>query len=90
MPSAASEWINRWIASFAPTSTPRVGSSAMKTRGRRNSHFANSTFCWLPPESVLTRALFDRVRTSSRPISSEVRFRSERSAITPTLDTSPR
>ena len=38
----------------------------MKTSGRRNSHFAKSTFCWFPPESVFTAALGDRVRTSSR------------------------
>ena len=42
----------------------------MRTRGRRKSHFANSTFCWLPPESVRRPALAAWARTSKRSISS--------------------
>ena len=41
----------RWISDFAPTSTPRVGSSRKITRGRTDSILAIATFCWLPPES---------------------------------------
>ena len=40
------------MARLAPTSTPRVGSSAISTRGSRSSIRANSSFCWLPPDSV--------------------------------------
>ena len=32
---------------------PRVGSSRIRTFGAGISHFANSTFCWLPPDRVL-------------------------------------
>ena len=42
------------MARFAPMSTPRVGSSAMITRGLPRSIRAKSTFCWLPPDSVRT------------------------------------
>ena len=35
----------------APASTPRVGSSARSTTGCASDERANSTFCWLPPES---------------------------------------
>ena len=64
-----------WIARRAPTSTPRVGSSRIRIRGSWNRHLPNSTFCWLPPDIVLTIALGDAgvtarsassVRTSSR------------------------
>ena len=36
------------------TSMPWVGSSRISTRGLVASHFDSTTFCWLPPESVLT------------------------------------
>ena len=65
IPRAARSTISSWICRFAPTSTPRVGSSAISTRGGRTSHFANSTFCWLPPESVETGASNEEVRMSS-------------------------
>src|ERR1019366_6608410 len=39
---------------FAPTSTPRVGSSAMSKLGVRSSDRANNTFCWLPPDRAET------------------------------------
>ena len=35
----------------APMSTPRVGSSSSRTRGRSSSARASSTFCALPPDS---------------------------------------
>ena len=37
------------MAALAPTSTPCVGSSSSSTRGSLRSHFASTTFCWLPP-----------------------------------------
>ena len=33
---------------------PRVGSSTIESRGRRLSHLARTTFCWLPPDKVET------------------------------------
>ena len=40
------------MSRFAPTSTPRVGSSAMSTAGWASMARANMSFCWLPPESA--------------------------------------
>ena len=51
MPRAASVRISRWISTRAPTSTPRVGSSRMRTFGCDASHRPMTTFCWLPPLS---------------------------------------
>ena len=48
-PGAAS--VSR-ISAFAPTSTPRVGSSISSTRGRVITLRAITTFCWLPPLSA--------------------------------------
>ena len=45
---------------------PIVGSSMMKTRGLVSSHLANSTFCWLPPESWRAWAKGPGARTFSR------------------------
>ena len=45
-----------WISAIAPTSTPRVGSSKMISFGFCTSALATTTFCWLPPESSMTRA----------------------------------
>ena len=53
-PLRASSRRMRWISAFAPTSTPRVGSSRKMTRGLTDSILAIATFCWLPPESVET------------------------------------
>ena len=50
-PAAATSSMILRISSLAPTSTPMVGSSMTKTFGLVSSHFANRTFCWLPPES---------------------------------------
>jgi len=44
-PSPASEDNSRWTSAFVPTSIPRVGSSTIKSRGWRQSHFARTTFC---------------------------------------------
>ena len=55
MPWAARSLISAWISAFAPTSMPRVGSSRSRTRGSRQRTRARRTFCWLPPESSLTR-----------------------------------
>ena len=38
------------MSRFAPTSTPRVGSSAMSTAGWASRARANMSFCWLPPD----------------------------------------
>ena len=53
-PRGASPSISAWISAFAPTSTPRVGSSSSSTSGSRASALASTTFCWLPPDSRLT------------------------------------
>ena len=50
-PAAAVERMSACISSLAPTSTPRVGSSSRNTDGCASSHLANTTFCWLPPDS---------------------------------------
>ena len=42
---------------------PRVGSSSSKTRGAAISHLPSTTFCWLPPERVLTRLASPGART---------------------------
>ena len=52
------------ISMRAPTSTPRVGSSASRTTGWAAIERARSTFCWLPPERVSTMTSDDGVRTS--------------------------
>ena len=53
----------RWMSALAPTSIPRVGSSRMISSGAVASQRASSTFCWLPPERVPTRALGSAGRT---------------------------
>ena len=49
VPPAARSKSNWWISALAPTSTPRVGSSTIRTAGDTRSHFARATFCWFPP-----------------------------------------
>ena len=51
---------------MAPTSTPRVGSSKMISLGFCTSDLAITTFCWLPPESSMMRALPSMARTLRR------------------------
>ena len=54
-PWRARSAITVWTSAFVCTSTPCVGSSEdEQPRGVAASHFASTTFCWLPPESVLT------------------------------------
>ena len=47
-----------------PTSDPRAGWAAINRRSWRDSSRATITFCWLPPDSVLTGAADDGVRMS--------------------------
>ncbi len=54
------------MAALAPTSTPRVGSSTMRTRDSRASHFARTTFCWLPPLRAETGVSIEGVLTARR------------------------
>ncbi len=65
-PLRASWLMMRYTSSFAPTSMPRVGSSRMKISGPVRSHFARTTFCWLPPDSSLTVCCTLRILTSKR------------------------
>src|SRR5207302_963340 len=65
-PCCARPSISLWISPFAPTSTPRVGSSRISTFGSVASHFASTTFCWLPPLSWLTGCTTLLALTSSR------------------------
>src|SRR3984957_6633485 len=44
---------------------PRVGSSKITTFGVIDSHFASTTFCWLPPDRVPTIVSMEAVRMSS-------------------------
>jgi len=53
-PAAESSATLRWMSAFAPTSMPRVGSSRMSSSGAVANQRARSTFCWLPPDRVLT------------------------------------
>ena len=45
---------------MAPTSRPRVGSSSRNSFGAVASQRANTTFCWLPPDSVAVALLLAR------------------------------
>ena len=44
---------------------PRVGSSTSRTSGLRASHFASTTFCWLPPDSSAAARATSGVRIDS-------------------------
>ncbi len=44
-PRPASSLMSRWISAFAPTSTPCVGSSRIKSAGRAASQRTSATFC---------------------------------------------
>ena len=50
---------------LAPTSTPRVGSSSRNTDGCASSHLANTSFCWLPPDSEPAGWSTERLRIRS-------------------------
>ena len=56
VPLAARSTSSSWIWCLAPTSMPRVGSSATRTRGSPSSARANISFCWLPPDRVTAGA----------------------------------
>ena len=66
-PEAARSEMMRWTSTFAPMSTPRVGSSRMSTRGSVASHFAMTTFCWFPPDSasISSSTPVERIRNRS-------------------------
>src|SRR6218665_352989 len=65
IPASASSSMVRCSSAMAPTSTPRVGSSKMMSLGRWTSERAITTFCWLPPDSSITRAELSMARTFS-------------------------
>src|SRR6266511_3343359 len=58
-PWPASSSSSRCTSAFVPMSMPRVGSSTIRSDGFRPSHFASTTFCWLPPDSDMT--VFERL-----------------------------
>ena len=64
-PSRASPRMRSWMPALAPTSTPRVGSSKISTPGWVASHFASTTFCWLPPERKRASCSSERARSST-------------------------
>ena len=66
MPWEASSRRIEWIVNLEPMSTPTVGPLRMRTEGLVASHLANTTFCWLPPERVLTALAGSGVTTSRR------------------------
>ena len=45
----------RWMNSMLPTSRPRVGWSRTRSLRSPSNSRATTTFCWLPPDSVLAR-----------------------------------
>ena len=51
---ATNSSIRLWISSFAPTSTPTVGSSKIKNSDSVTIALPITTFCWLPPERLPT------------------------------------
>ena len=54
------------ISRFAPTSTPRVGSSRSRTFGCRRNHFASTIFCSLPPDRPETAICHGRPNVETR------------------------
>ncbi len=66
-PSLARSSTRAWMAALAPTSTPRVGSSTIKSLPPRASHLAKTTFCWLPPLKELGGASIEEALTRSLP-----------------------
>ncbi len=55
------------MSARAPTSTPWVGSSAIRITGSDSSAREMTTFCWLPPESATTGASIEGAFTDSEP-----------------------
>ena len=64
-PRSRSATIRRCTNSIDPTSRPRVGCATISSFSGRDSSRASTTFCWLPPESVVAAAAVDEVRTSN-------------------------
>ena len=58
-------------------------------RGSRSSHFARTTFCWLPPDNSPTARSTVDVRTRNRAVSSDARARSRRPCIQPKRENWP-
>ena len=54
------------MSSFAPTSTPRVGSSQMSSRAERTSHRARIPFCCVPPLNVFIGCSTPKIRIPRR------------------------
>src|SRR5262249_25824737 len=65
-PSPASRTSSSCRSALVAMSMPRGGSSTMSSAGRRPSHLARTTFCWLPPDSMdtgsVSRPYFSRSR----------------------------
>ena len=66
----------RCTSDFVAMSIPRVGSSTMISDGSRLSHFASTTFCWLPPESEVAGLVIRLYLTCSRLAQSVAKVRS--------------
>ncbi len=64
-PLSRSATSSLWMNSMAPTSTPRVGCSAISTGAWCASSRAITTFCRLPPESWPTASRSLRIRMSN-------------------------
>ena len=65
-PSRASRRMTRKISAFAPTSTPRVGSSSRIKWGSVSKPLPITTFCWFPPLSAVTSTSGDETFMVSR------------------------
>jgi hypothetical protein len=65
VPLSRSATIRLWMNSIDPTSTPRVGWAATNNRSGRDISRATTTFCWLPPDSVLTADSAEDTRMSN-------------------------
>jgi hypothetical protein len=51
-PKAFGRGLREVVIALAPMSTPRVGSSAIITRGPQSRFGRRGPFCWLPPDSA--------------------------------------
>ena len=60
VPLSRSATMRRCTNSIEPTSSPRVGWATMSSFSGRDSSRASTTFCWLPPDSVLAACVSDR------------------------------
>ena len=83
MPSPASRSRRLCTSALVPTSMPRVGSSTMRMEGRRPSHLASTTFCWLPPDSIDTGSVSRPYLTLSRTAQSAAKLCSAEARMIP-------